>query len=270
MSEFTSLASGAYAVLTTADADEKARTGQRVAALWRSGALPLTAAGDPAMPVRPARPAKPELLSHRDMPKRTFKGERGRFATLHALAHIELNAIDLAFDMAGRWAGAEMPRDFYDDWVKVGDEEAKHFLALQTRLAAMNGAYGDLPAHNGLWESAEETAYDLVARLAIVPMVLEARGLDVTPGMIGKLNDAGDHKSAAVLTMIYTEEQQHVAAGTRWYTYLCAQRGLDAEVTFHHLVRTHFRGLLKQPFNTEARENAGLSGNFYLPLTVRP
>ncbi|MGV8996546.1 MAG: ferritin-like domain-containing protein [Parvibaculaceae bacterium] len=270
MSEFASLAAGAYAVLTCADADEKARTGQRVAALWRTGALSLTVVGDEPMPVRPTRPAKPELLSHRDMPKRTFKGERGRFATLHALAHIELNAIDLAFDMAGRWASADMPRDFYEDWVKVGDEEAKHFLALQTRLAAMEGAYGDLPAHNGLWESAEETAYDLVARLAIVPMVLEARGLDVTPGMIEKLNSAGDHKSAAVLTMIYAEEQQHVAAGTRWYNYLCAERGLDAEVTFHHLVRTHFRGLLKQPFNTQARENAGLPDNFYLPLSVRP
>ncbi|MES1991994.1 MAG: ferritin-like domain-containing protein [Pseudomonadota bacterium] len=270
MTEFSSLAAGAYAVLTCADADEKARTGQRVATLWRAGELPLIAADDAGMPDHPARPAKPELLSHRDMPKRTFKGERGRFATFHALAHIELNAIDLAFDMAGRWANAGLPRAFYDDWVKVGSEEAKHFLALQTRLAAMGGAYGDLPAHNGLWESAEETAYDLVARLAIVPMVLEARGLDVTPGMIEKLDNAGDHESAAVLTMIYAEEQQHVAAGTRWYTYLCGQRGLDPEVTFHHLVRTHFRGLLKQPFNTEARENAGLSGNFYLPLTVKP
>lgn len=269
MSEFRSLAAGALAVLHCADADEKARTGQRVAARWRRGDLPLMAAGDKTMPTRPARPAKPELLSHRDMPKRTFKGERGRFATLHALAHIELNAIDLAFDMAGRWADADMPRAFYDDWVKVGDEEAKHFLALQTRLAAMNGTYGDLPAHNGLWESAEETRHDLVARLAIVPMVLEARGLDVTPGMIEKLKEAGDHDSAAVLTMIYTDEQQHVAAGTRWYTYLCATHGLNAELTFHHLVRKHFRGLLKQPFNTEARENAGLSGNFYLPLTTK-
>ena len=274
MTEFASLAAGAYAVLTCADADEKARTGQRVAALWRTGELPLITADDAGMPDRPARPAKPELLSHRDMPKRTFKGERGRFATLHALAHIELNAIDLAFDMAGRWAplgaNAGMPRAFYDDWVKVGDEEAKHFLALQARLGAMEGAYGDLPAHNGLWESAEETAYDLVARLAIVPMVLEARGLDVTPGMIEKLNDAGDHKSAAVLTMIYTEEQQHVAAGTRWYTYLCGLRGLDPEVTFHHLVRTHYSRAAETAVQYASPGKCGLSGNFYLPLTVKP
>jgi uncharacterized ferritin-like protein (DUF455 family) len=272
VSDFASLAAGAHAVLTCGHADDKARLAHRVAALWRTGDLPLTHADDVAMPVSPTRPDKPELLSHRDMPKRTFKGERGRFATLHALAHIELNAIDLAFDMAGRWAagvdGAELPRDFYDDWIKVGDEEAKHFLALQTRLAAMSGQYGDLPAHNGLWEAAEETRHDLLARLAVVPMVLEARGLDVTPGMIEKLRGAADHESASVLEMIYREEQQHVAAGTRWFSYLCDKRELIAEVTFHQLVRKHFRGLLKQPFNIEARNIAGILPNFYLPLSL--
>jgi len=267
-SAFASLAAGARAVLLCGNAEEKARLAQAVAKAWRAGNLALTAAGDAEMPVRPSRPARPELLSHREMPKRTFKGPRGRFALLHALAHIELNAIDLAFDMAGRWAGEDLPRDFFDDWVQVGDDEAKHFLAIEDRLKAMEGTYGDLPAHNGLWETAEETRHDLLARLAVVPMVLEARGLDVTPGMIDKLKAAQDHASAEVLTMIYRDEQQHVGAGTRWFSYLCHARGLIAEPTFHHLVRKHFRGLLKHPFNVEAREVAGLRPSFYLPLSL--
>jgi uncharacterized ferritin-like protein (DUF455 family) len=203
------------------------------------------------------------------MPKRTFKGPRGRFALLHSLAHIELNAIDLAFDMAGRWAGSGLPRAFYDDWIQVGDEESKHFLAVQGRLRAMGGGYGDLPAHNGLWEAAEETRHDLLARLAVVPLVLEARGLDVTPMMIERLIGAGDHESASVLGMIYREEQQHVGAGARWFAYLCGQRGLRPDETFHVLVRKHFRGLLKPPFNVEARNAAGLNPEFYEPLTSR-
>ena len=267
---FASLAEGARAVLECPDAEEKARLGHNLAALWRSGALPLLADdNEPPMPERPRRPARPELLSHRDMPKRTFKGPRGRFALLHSLAHIELNAIDLAFDMAGRWAGEGLPRAFYDDWIKVGDEESKHFLAVQDRLRAMGGGYGDLPAHNGLWEAAEETRHDLLARLAVVPLVLEARGLDVTPMMIERLTGAGDRESAEVLGMIYREEQQHVGAGARWFTYLCDQRGLRPDETFHALVRKHFRGLLKPPFNVEARNTAGLNPDFYEPLTSR-
>lgn len=265
---FASLAEGARAVIECPQADEKARLGHEVARLWRSGELPLAAGGE-TMPDRPNRPARPELLSHREMPKRTFKGPRGRFALLHSLAHIELNAIDLAFDMAGRWAGARLPRAFFDDWIKVGDEEAKHFLAVQGRLAAMGGGYGDLPAHNGLWEAAEETRHDLLARLAVVPLVLEARGLDVTPAMIDRLTGAGDVESAEVLAMIYREEQQHVGAGARWFGYLCAERGLAPEETFHMLVRKHFRGLLKPPFNTQARDAAGLRPQFYEPLTSR-
>ena len=265
---FTSLAAGARAVLLCGNAEEKARLAHAVAKSWRTGELALASPDDAPMPVRPNRPARPELLSHRDMPKRTFKGPRGRFALLHALAHIELNAIDLAFDMAGRWAQAELPRAFFDDWVQVGDDEAKHFLAIEGRLKAMEGTYGDLPAHNGLWETAEETRHDLLARLAVVPMVLEARGLDVTPGMIEKLKAAQDHASADVLTMIYRDEQQHVGAGTRWFSYLCHSQGLLAEPTFHRLVRKHFRGLLKHPFNVEARDVAGLTPPFYLPLST--
>ncbi len=260
----TSLAEAAREVLLCGDADEKARLARIAAARWRAGQL--AAGASIAMPDRPNRPARPEILLPRDMPRRSFKGERGRIALLHSLAHIELNAIDLAFDLAGRFAGEDMPRAFFDDWVSVGDDEARHFAMLQARLAAHGAAYGDLPAHDGLWQAAEETRHDLMARLAVVPMVLEARGLDVTPAMIGRLTGAGDHDSARVLQTIYMEEKNHVAAGARWFTYLCERRGEVPDATFHRLVKQHFRGALKPPFNKPAREEAGLPSGFYEPL----
>lgn len=264
----TSLAEAARDVLLCGDADEKARLARAVAARWRAGELAAGAAV--AMPDRPNRPARPELLLPRDMPRRSFKGERGRIALLHSLAHIELNAIDLAFDLAGRFAGEDLPRSFFDDWISVGDDEARHFAMLQARLATFGARYGDLPAHDGLWQAAEETRHDLMARLAVVPMVLEARGLDVTPAMIGRLTGAGDHESAHVLETIYTEEQAHVAAGTRWFAFLCQRRGEDAEAAFHRLVKRHFRGALKPPFNRPARDAAGLPPGFYEPLAAGP
>ena len=266
MSNVRSLAEAARDVLLCGDADGKARLAREVAARWRSGEL-ATGAMAP-IPDRPSRPARPELRLPRDMPRRSFKGERGRIALLHSLAHIELNAIDLAFDLAGRFAGAAMPREFFDDWVGVGDDEARHFALLQARLAAHGSAYGELPAHDGLWQAAEETRHDLMARLAVVPMVLEARGLDVTPAMIGRLTAAGDLQSARVLETIYTEEQEHVGAGARWFAFLCRERSIEPEATFHALVRRHFRGALKPPFNTEARLAAGLPPRFYEPLAA--
>jgi uncharacterized ferritin-like protein (DUF455 family) len=261
-----SLAEAAREVLLCGDADEKARLARIAAARWQAGEL--SPGGGIAMPDRPNRPARPELLLPRDMPRRSFKGERGRIALLHSLAHIELNAIDLAFDIAGRFAGETLPRAFFDDWIGVGDDEARHFNMLQARLAAHGAAYGDLPAHDGLWQAAEETRHDLMARLAVVPMVLEARGLDVTPAMIGRLTGAGDHESARVLETIYTEEKGHVAAGARWFAFLCAERGEDAEAAFHRLVKQHFRGALKPPFNRPARDEAGLPARFYEPLAA--
>lgn len=266
-----SLTEAARSVLECSDADGKAVRAHEVAELWRGGHLGLTAG---EMPARPCRPERPPLLAPNQMPRRTFKGPRGRFALLHALAHIELNAIDLAFDIAGRFAGrmidgSPLPRAFFDDWIKVGDEEARHFAALQARLRAMGGSYGDLPAHDGLWQAAEETSTDLLARLAVVPLVLEARGLDVTPPMISRLTDVGDHESAGVLRMIYLDEQQHVAAGARWFGHLCEAGKFDPEATFQTLVRRHFRGILKPPFNFEARDAAGLERAFYEPLASR-
>lgn len=218
------------------------------------------------MPGRPGRPERPVLLPPRDMPRRSFKGARGRVALLHSLAHIELNAIDLAFDLLGRFSMEPLPRAFFDDWIAVGDDEARHFGMLQARLGSLGARYGDLPAHDGLWQAAEETCHDLLARLAVVPMVLEARGLDVTPAMMERLERTGDTESADVLKTIYTDEQRHVQAGATWFRFLCAERELEPEETFQHLVRRHFRGALKRPFNAAARDNAGLPARYYEPL----
>jgi uncharacterized ferritin-like protein (DUF455 family) len=198
------------------------------------------------------------------MPRRRAAGSReGRVALLHALAHIELNAIDLAWDMVTRFGASDLPRAFSDDWVAVADEEAKHFSLLAARLAAFGARYGDLPAHDGLWEAAEATAGDFLARLAVVPLVLEARGLDVTPAMIGRLARAGDHESAALLEIILADEIGHVAAGARWFRWDCARRGLDPAPTYRDLVARYFKGALKPPFNTDARAAAGLEPAFY-------
>jgi uncharacterized ferritin-like protein (DUF455 family) len=162
-----------------------------------------------------------------------------------------------------------MPREFYDDWVTVAAEEAEHHALLAARLQALGAAYGDLPAHDGLWEAAAATAHDLLARLAVVPLVLEARGLDVTPVMITRLDRMGDPESAAVLRTIYADEIGHVASGRRWFDVLCARRLLVPEVAYHDLVRRHFRGVLKPPFNAAARAEAGLPAAFYEPLVER-
>jgi uncharacterized ferritin-like protein (DUF455 family) len=256
------LAGLAAAVLGTADARAKAEASRAAAALWRAGAV--AEIGRAPAPDRPARPARPELKLPRDMPKRRAAGTReSRVALLHAVAHIELNAIDLAWDIVARFAAPELPGAFFDDWAGVGDDEAKHFLLLADRLAALGAGYGDLPAHDGLWRAAHETRHDLLARLAIVPLVLEARGLDVTPAMIARFERLGDGESAAALRVIYADEIGHVEAGRRWFEWLCAQRGLPPVETWHALVRTHFRGALKPPFNDEARAKAGFSSAYY-------
>lgn len=198
------------------------------------------------------------------MPRR--RGAAGRIALIHAIAHIELNAIDLAWDMIARFADSGLPRTFYDDWVKVADEEAKHFSLLSKRLEAMGAVYGDLPAHDGLWQAAQETAHDVLARLAVAPLVLEARGLDVTPGMIERLTQAGDKDSVAVLRVILEDEIGHVAVGQRWFAHIAAARGLEPAVTFRSLVKKHYRGRLKPPFNKTHRDAAGLQADWYEPL----
>ena len=210
------------------------------------------------------------LRPPRDMPRRrNFGSPAGRVALLHALAHIELNAIDLAWDLVARFSDAGLPRAFFDDWLGVAAEEAEHFALLAARLDALGSAYGALPAHDGLWEAASATAHDLIARLAIVPLVLEARGLDVTPEMIRRLERAGDPESAAILARVYQDEIGHVAVGVRWFDRLCRERGLDPQAAFHDRVRRYFSGALKPPFNREARDQAGFPAAYYEPL-ARP
>ncbi|WP_199553466.1 ferritin-like domain-containing protein [Sandaracinobacteroides hominis] len=261
----TSLRQAAIGVLLTADADAKAQAARDLQLRWVAGDIDRQGE-DPDMPPRPARPASPQLLSPGAMPKRGRAGSpRARFALLHALAHIELNAVDLAIDMAGRW-GAQMPPAFTDDWLRIADEEAQHFALLQELLRASGGRYGDLPAHDGLWESAVATADDLAARLAIVPMVLEARGLDVTPAMIERFESMGDDAAAAVLKRILIDEITHVEAGNRWFRKLCADSLTEPRDRFRELVNRYFKGPVKPPFNDSARLRAGLTTDWYMGL----
>ena len=261
MAEWTSISEAARAVLLASEPRDKVLAARAAARAWRSGRLAHSF--EVVMPDRPARPSKPELLPASRMPKRGRGGsERGRIAMLHALAHIEFGAIDLAFDVAGRF-GAMFPRAFIDDWLGVGADEAMHFALLDRRLKALGSGYGALPAHDGLWEAAEATAADPLARLAVVPMVLEARGLDVTPATVARFEAAGDFRSAAILGRIYRDEIRHVGAGTSWFKSLCESRGLEAVPEWKRLVGLHFRGELKPPFNDSARGEAGLSRDFY-------
>jgi uncharacterized ferritin-like protein (DUF455 family) len=259
-----SLSDGAVEILGAAEPARKVALSRALIGAWREGSLEVGAA---SAPPRPARPDRPPLLPPRDMPKRrNFGSEHGRIALLHALAHIELNAIDLAWDIVARFSGAGLPPSFYDDWAGVAAEEAEHFGLLNARLQAFGAAYGDLPAHDGLWEAAAATAHDLLARLAVVPLVLEARGLDVTPEMIRRLDRAGDNDSAAILDRIYRDEIGHVAVGARWFERLCRDRGFDPEAAFHDRVRRHFTGSLKPPFNRSARDAAGFPAIYYEQL----
>lgn len=261
----SSLARAACAVLGEADADEKAARTLASAAAWRAGTLPH-GEEHTTLPERPARPARPELLPPRDMPRRRTGGKAGRIALLHAVAHIELNAIDLAWDLIGRFHATDWPEDFYTDWLGVAEDEARHFNLLQGRLNDLGAGYGDLPAHDGLWQAAMATAHDPLARLAVVPMVLEARGLDVTPNMIARLRRAGDDSSADILEVIYKEEIGHVAAGTRWFNYLCHERGLPEIETWRALVAKYHGGTLKAPFNEAARSASGMAPELYASL----
>ncbi|WP_372892869.1 ferritin-like domain-containing protein [Rhodosalinus sp.] len=262
------LAECAAEVLATADAAEKARLSRAHAAAWvaarEAGEMPPV--GRAAPPLRPARPDRPEVLPPREVPKRKPGSAEGRTAMLHAVAHIELNAVDLHWDVIARFAHVPMPPGFYDDWVQAADEESKHFGLLSDCLAARGSHYGALPAHAGMWRAAEDTAEDIMGRLAVVPMVLEARGLDVTPDMIDLFRRHHETDAVAALETIYAEEVGHVAYGSKWFHFLCGRHEQDPRETFQGLVRQYFRGPLKPPFNTEKRAEAGLPPDFYWPL----
>ena len=257
----TSVAAAIRAVLLTAEPRAKAMAARKVARDWRLGRLAWRF--DAPMPDRPARPDHPLLLAPNRMPKRgRGHSERGRIAMWHALAHIEFAAIDLALDAAGRF-GAELGEAYVTDWLSVAADEAMHFALLARRLRAMGSSYGALPAHDGLWDAAFETRHDAAARLAIVPMVLEARGLDVTPPAIRRLEEAGDLAGARLLQRILDDEIRHVGVGAKHFSALCRTRGKEPATLWKVLVKRHFRGTLKPPFNDSARSAAGLSRDLY-------
>lgn len=203
----------------------------------------------------PGRPQRPELVAPAQVKHRSMATVEGRAALLHALAHIEFNAVNLALDILWRFAG--MPDAFYRDWLRVAREEAYHFDLLRQRLATLDHAYGDFPAHNGLWDMAERTRGDLLARLALVPRTLEARGLDASPMIRNKLAGAGDAESAAIVDIILRDEIGHVAIGNHWFKLLCAQAGKEPVAGYAELAQRYGAPRLRGPFNLEARRAAG-------------
>lgn len=224
---------------------------------WCAGKVEIDRSFQPAEIGEVGRPEKPQLVAPREVKKRSMNTEEGRVALCHALTHIEFNAINLALDAAYRFI--DMPDQFYSDWLKVADEEAYHFNLLESYLNKRNCQYGDHVAHNGLWEMAQLTAYDVMVRMALVPRVLEARGLDVTPGIISKLQQARDDEFVAHLEIIQRDEIGHVAIGNHWFKYLCEQRKLDYRETFKELIQKYMKGSLRGPFDAVARMQAGFT-----------
>lgn len=205
----------------------------------------------------PGREACPEFVPPAQLPKRSMHTPEGRATLIHALSHIELNAVDLGLDIVWRFPG--MPDAFYRDWIRIAQEEAYHFRLLNGHLQTLGYSYGDFPAHNGLWEMAEKTSDDLLARLALVPRTLEARGLDASLPIRNKLQQVGDHQAAAILDIILRDEIGHVSVGNRWYHYLCAERGLDPVTTYADLAQRYRAPKQRGPFNLEARRAAGFT-----------
>lgn len=241
--------------LTISDPDAKCALTARIGKAWRAGALTLEGP-PPVVPISvPGRPLRPELVAPGKVARRGYGKPDERAALLHALAHIEFNAVNLGLDAVFRFRG--LPVAYYGDWVQVAEDEAKHFLLLRERLREHGHEYGDFDAHNGLWEMALNTADDLIARMALVPRVLEARSLDVVPGIVRKLRSAGDGDSAEVLELIEREEVAHVAAGSRWFRFACEREGRDPAATFRALIEQHMKGRIKGPFQYEARRAAG-------------
>jgi len=273
----TDIHAAARHCLRTADIDLKLRLASalpaRVEAMLAAGDNAVDAMADDSEPVTPrvveddciaGRPGRPQLVPPSTLPKRGLGSRDGRAAFIHAIAHIEFNAINLACDAVYRFRG--LPLRYYRDWLAVAADEARHFGLLQRRLADFDHAYGDFDAHNGLWEMAEKTAHSCLERMALVPRVLEARGLDVTPGMIERLQREGDAETVAILDIILREEVAHVAAGTRWYQWCCDAEGIDAVAHFRELLARFAPNALRGPLNEEARLRAGFVAEELLPL----
>jgi len=266
----TTLAEYAVKILKTCDADLKSKYTKDAVKKWQSGEL--TVVGSCTPPDIPGRPKEVQILPANKMPKRGGGSLGTRVAMLHSLVHIENVAIDLSWDIIARFTHYNLPKEFYDNFVKVAGDESKHYTLLKERLVEMGSFYGELPGHDGLWKSAQETAHDLYTRLAIEHMVHEARGLDVTPKTIEKFRSGGDAKTADLLEVILVDEVTHVTAGLKWFTYLCEHSTPPKEAipTFITIVKEHFRGSLKPPFNVPARDAAGMTPEWYLPLVAPP
>jgi uncharacterized ferritin-like protein (DUF455 family) len=264
-----------WRALMTADPAGKTAAAAEAAALAETlGAWPPFGEW-PEAPPMPARPERPTLAAPRDVPRRRLGSQSGRAALLHALAHIEFNAIDLAFDLALRFASQvdEVGLDgqaFAADWLRIGGEECRHFNMLNEHLHKMDSSYGALPAHAGLWDAAVSTRDCVLARLAVAHLILEARGLDVTPGLAARLERVGDAASAAIIMRIYTDEIRHVACAARWFHALADATGRAPKAVFQEFARTRFRGSLRPPFNDVARGQAGLAREFYSELVTAP
>jgi uncharacterized ferritin-like protein (DUF455 family) len=251
----TNLHAAAKACLDAVDPTQKLRLTHATWQALQAGELAPDPSSPPEPITTPGRPARPLLVPQRQVPHRGLGTAEGRAALVHAIAHIEFNAINLAWDAVYRYR--DFPADYYRDWARCAHDEARHFALLDARLAELGHAYGDFAAHDGLWEMAQKTADSDTARMALVPRVLEARGLDVTPGMIERLRAVGDEPTIAILEVILREEVDHVAAGTRWFRWCCARDGLEPRATFIDLLRRYMGGSLRGPFNHAARRAAG-------------
>jgi uncharacterized ferritin-like protein (DUF455 family) len=248
----------ARACLHACDPDAKCAAVAALKAGWDAGRFPNPESPTPVESViAPGRPERPELVSPFAVGKRSAHTRAGRAALIHALAHIEFNAINLALDAVYRFR--DLPRDYYGDWLQVAAEEVYHFTLLRDHLRTLGYDYGDFPAHNGLWEMAVKTAHDALTRMALVPRVLEARGLDASPALIRKLRSAGDARAVEILEIILRDEIGHVRIGNRWYAWLCAQRGLEPVATFRELLEAYGTLRLRPPFYETARRAAGFS-----------
>ncbi len=247
----------AYAALLERDAAQKCAEAQALRSDWDTGRLSREAEETPVEPVTaPGRPERPLLVSPRVVERRKVSTLAGRAALIHSLAHIEFNAVNLALDAVYRFRG--LPREYYGDWIRVAAEEAFHFALLREHLRTLGYDYGSFTAHNGLWDMAVKTAHDPLVRMALVPRLLEARGLDASPMLITKLKSCGDRRAVEIMRIIQRDEIEHVRIGNRWYGYLCEQRGVDAVATFQRLVKEHDTRP-RPPFDLAARRLAGFS-----------
>ena len=255
--ERQSVHDAAWQALMQSDVEQKLISTHALERDWLGGKLSIAPVSGADVIEDAGRPVRPELVPPSDVPRRGLGTDEGKAAFVHALTHIEFNAINLALDAVYRFH--DMPKDYYGDWIRVAREEAEHFVLLRNRLRDLGYDYGDFASHAGLWDMAKRTADDVLMRMALVPRLLEARGLDVTPGMISRLQSIGDNQTLACLQVIYEEELGHVEIGTRWFNYICGQRGLDAQQTYINIIKSNVSERIRKPINVDARRKAGFT-----------